>query len=330
MALFSMKSEPETKNQNVEILEPQGFQLYFAGALNPVFEEDLKNKGANRLASQLLDKNAIKGWIEGRDEGRCKGRLFIDSGAYTAHTQGTELDVDAYIEYLNSIDDYTHCYAQVDHIPGRLNQPKTRQELEEAPEISWKNYLYMRPKMKSPDKLLPIFHQGEPYKWLHNMLDWTDENGNHIPYIGISPANDQVTSQKINFIEKCFQIISKSSNPDVMTHAFGMTSLKVLESYPFTSADSTSWLMNGANGSIMTPFGSVLVSDGSLHLPAHINRMPKAAQEWVIKYVTDHGFTMEDVKSDYKARIKVNIQYLLEWAKNYQYKPSSVKRKLLF
>ena len=33
----------------------------------------------------------------------------------------------------------------------------------------------------------------------------------------------------------CFKMISESNNPHVKTHAFGMTSLKLLEQYPFTN-----------------------------------------------------------------------------------------------
>ena len=314
-----------------EIREPEGFQLYFAGSLNKVFEEDLKNKGANRLASQLLDRAVIDGWIAGRKEGRFKGRLLIDSGAFSAHTRDAEVDVDAYIAYLNEIDDYVHAAAQVDKIPGKFRHPKTRQELEEAPELSWKNYLYMRARLKSPDKLMPIFHQGEDYKWLHNILEWRDpDTGEQIKYMGISPANDQPVKEKIKFIEKCFNIIKKSSNSNIQTHAFGMTSLYVLEMYPFTSADSTSWLLNGANGSIMTKYGSVLVSEKSKHLPGHIAKMPKEAQQEIQRYVESKGYDMQKLATDYTERIKLNIDYLLDWAKNYRCKPSTVKRRTLF
>lgn len=314
-----------------EIREPEGFQLYFAGSLNKVFEEDLKNKGANRLASQLLDRAVIDGWIAGRHEGRCKGRLLIDSGAFSAHTRDAEVDVDAYIAYLNEIDEYVHAAAQVDKIPGKFRHPKTRQELEEAPELSWKNYLYMRARLNSPDKLMPIFHQGEDYKWLHNILEWRDpKTGEQIKYMGISPANDQPVKEKIKFIEKCFNIIKKSPNPNIQTHAFGMTSLYVLEMYPFTSADSTSWLLNGANGSIMTKYGSVLVSEKSRHLPGHIAKMPKEAQQEIQRYVESKGYDMQKLATDYTERIKLNIDYLLDWAKNYRCKPSTVKRRTLF
>lgn len=307
-----------------------GFQLYFAGSQNKMAEAYLRAGGSNRLASQLLDRNVIKGWIESREEdGMSEGHLFIDSGAFSAHTRGAEVDVDAYIEYLNSIDDDVHIFAQVDKIPGVFRQPKTREQLLEAPIISWHNYLYMRSRVKSPDKLLPIFHQGDDYKWLENMLETTFQR-KHIPYIGISPANDQPVKEKEKFIDKCFKIIAKSSNPHVQTHAFGMTSLYVLERYPFTSADSTSWILNGANGSIMTKYGSVTVSSGRTNAPDHIRKMAKAVQQEIQEYVASHGYDMLQLSEDYKQRILFNIQYLMEWARNYQYSPSGVKRKSLF
>lgn len=310
-------------------MKKKGFDLYFAGSQNKLAEAYLQSTGCNRLASQLIDRKIITDWIAGRDEDICKGYLFIDSGAFSAHTRGAELDVDEYIEYVNSIDEHLHVFAQVDKIPGVFAQPKSKQDLLEAPELSWQNYLYMRPRVKSPDKLLPIFHQGEEWKWLENMLEATFD-GKHIPYIGISPANDQPVKEKEKFIDRCFKIIAKSSNPDVQTHAFGMTSLNVLERYPFTSADSTSWIMNGANGSIMTKYGSITLSSGRTHAPEHIGKMPKAAQEEIQQYVESHGFDINELATDYKQRILFNVMYLSEWAKNYEYTPSRIIRKTLF
>lgn len=307
----------------------KGFQLYFAGSQNKLAEAYLRANGCNRLASQLIDRIVITNWIQAREQGEATGNLFIDSGAFSAHTRNAELDVDEYINYVNSIDDHVHIFAQVDKIPGVFAQPKTREQLLEAPEISWENYLYMRNKVNSPDKLLPIFHQGEEFKWLENILE-AKFDGKPIPYIGISPANDKPVKEKEVFIEKCFKIIANSSNPDVDTHAFGMTSLNVLERYPFTSADSTSWIMNGANGSIMTKYGSVTLSSGRTHAPDHLFKMPKAAQEEIQQYVETHGFDMKELSEDYKQRILFNILYLSEWAKNYQYRPSKVIRKSLF
>ena len=123
------------------------FNLYFAGSDNPAWREYLIAKNANRLASWINDRNVIDAWIENK----AKGNLFIDSGAFSAHTVGKEVDIDKYIEFLNSIDEYVYIAAALDKIPGVFRQAKTRKQCLEAPLIGWENYLYMRERVKSPD-----------------------------------------------------------------------------------------------------------------------------------------------------------------------------------
>lgn len=308
----------------------KGFQLYYAGSQNKTAEQYLLDSGCNRLASQLLDRNVIGRWVETKASGVQTGKLFIDSGAFSAHTRGAEVDVDAYCDYLNSIDDQLYVFAQVDKIPGVFRQPKTHAQVSDAPKLSWENYLHMRKKLKSPEKLLPIFHQGEAFSWLKNMLEWVDENGNHIGYIGLSPANDVQTEAKRDFISKCFDVIKDSSNPDVKTHAFGMTSLDLLEKFPFTSADSTTWILIGAMGSVLTKWGPVTLSSSNLGARNHLRGMPKEARDEFESYVVSHGFTVAALEDDYKQRIIFNIKYLKEWAENYQYKPVPARPKTLF
>ena len=138
----------------------QGFDLYFAGAVNKHLECWFDRTQALKLFTQVTDKKAIKIHID-----KCpNNKIFLDSGAWAAHSRGVSLDVDGYINYANSISDYVNAIAQVDHIPGVYRQVKTREQLLEAPKLSWKNYLYMKDKMKDRDKLLPIFHQGEDFK----------------------------------------------------------------------------------------------------------------------------------------------------------------------
>jgi sarcosine oxidase delta subunit len=312
-------------------LEDGKFQIYFAGGKNKHLEPFLHTHGCNRLASQLLDRGVISEWITKRNEDKelCTGYLFLDSGAFSAHTKDAEVDVDAYINYVNSMDEDVHIFAQVDKIPGKFHKPKTPEQLAEAPEQSWKNYLYMRERVKSPDKLLPIFHQGEEYKWLENILETTFD-GKHIPYIGISPANDKLIAEKEVFIENCFRIIEKSSNPDVKTHAFGMTTLRVLENYPFTSADSITWIKCGAVGGIFSKYGVITLSKGIEYSPAHINKQPKDVQEEVSRYVESFGYTLEELSEDYRKRVIFNAEYLLRWCKNYKYAKSTVSRRSLF
>lgn len=308
-----------------------GFQLYFAGSFQPDADLRLQEQGCNRLFSQLLDRRGIDKWRSYLDTcNNTPGKLFIDSGAFSAHTKNTSIDVDSYIEYINSISKYVTIFAQLDCIPGEFAKPKTRQQLIDAPRKSWDNYLYMVERVEEPDKLIPVFHQGEDFKWLNNILEYTN-GGKHIPYIGISPANDKHPKDKEYFISQCFDVIKRSSNPDVCTHAFGMTYLDILERYPFTSADSTTWLMNAINGMIMTDYGSIVVSENRKNDKQNIYRMPKAVINKFEQYVNMFGYTLEDLSKNYKSRMLFNIDYYKYWCDNYTYKPisKSYMKKLL-
>lgn len=298
------------------------FDLYFAGCQNKMLYDWLAQNNGCKLFSQVLERQDIEYWCA-----KNSGKLFIDSGAYTVYTRNIDLDVDEYIKYINSIDEHLTIFAQVDKIPGVHGQPKTKEQILEAPELSWKNYCYMRERVKSPDKLLPIFHRREDWKYLHQMLETTFD-GKHIPYIGLAATTDSSTKEKEIWFDKCFTIIKKSSNPQVKTHAFGMTSLKLLERYPFTSADSTSWIMIGANGNILTPFGLVTVSDSQQHLKNHISN--NLGEKQLKKYLQSIGIELELVRTDYKYRMLANLIYLKNWADNYVYKGSSISRKKLF
>ena len=301
------------------------FDLYFAGARNKFADEHLLKLGANRLQSQLIDRKNIEIWCNEKCD---KSKLFVDSGAYTAYTKGNVVDADDYIQYINSITVNLTIFAQLDKIPGRFNQPKSKKDMEEAPIKSWENYLYMRERVLEPDKLLPIFHQGEDFKHLRNMLEWVDEKGEHIPYIGVSPAFDLPGLE--NFLDISFGIIKNSSNPNVKTHAFGMTRLEVLEKYPYTSADSTSWKLSAAMGSIYTPYGTIYVSDRGKYNKDYIFNQPKEAVEKITEYINKQGFSVNDIaKYDY-LRYIININYLYDWAQNYKFKGKSVVRKSLF
>lgn len=303
----------------------EGFDLYFAGAQSGEIEEWISEHVPYRLQCQLTDRKNIARLSA---DPHCK-KLFIDSGAYPAHSRGVELDIDEYIDYVNSIDEYVYCFAQVDKIPGVFRQPKTKEQLLEAPKISWDNYLYMKDKVKSKEKLLPVFHQGEDFKWLENMLNFTDEDG-PIKYIGISPANDSSVQGKIQYIDKCFDIISHSPNPNVKTHAFGMTSLHVLEHYPFYSADSTSWILTGAMGNIMTPWGNIDCSDKNQYKVGKMRSLPEDKLTHIYDWFESNNIDKDKIYTDYQERLKCNVLYLVDWMHNYKFKGTQMHKRSLF
>lgn len=296
--------------------------LYFAGSGN--IEYQFIQHNFNRLQSYLNEKTNIEYLITNK----LKGKLFIDSGAFTAWTKGKIIDVDAYINWLNDRSDYIYLYGQLDSIPGDIIKGATREQVEEAAEKTWQNYLYMRPKMNNPDGLLYTFHVGEPYKYLKQALQWRDENNKPIAYIALGGMVGKPMPVKKAFLDTCFEIINNSSNPNVKVHAFGMTSFDLLEQYPITSADSTSWIMTAANGGIMTDVGIINVSSSKKNLPEHYSHLDIEHQQEFNKKLEKYGFTLNELAEDYKKRELLNMMFMQEKANNIVYKSKAKPYKL--
>ena len=209
------------------------FNLYLAGGKVETQDDIIIKRGCDVLFSQINDRKAIKKFLELMSN----NKLFIDSGAYSAWSKNKPIDVDDYIKFINENTDKFTLFASVDDIPGELTRKPTLWEQRESPAKSWHNYLYMREQVKDKDKLLPVFHIGEDFRHLQNMLDATF-NGEHIPYIGLGGTVGLACTVKEDWYKQCFKIIQQSSNPNVKVHAFGMTNLEILENYPFESADN--------------------------------------------------------------------------------------------
>ena len=284
-----------------------------------------------------LDRSAIKKTIEWKKEGFCKW-LFIDSGAFSVHTGKANTTVDEYLEYLNSIDEYIDVCAQLDTIPGKFGEAKSKEDYEESARLSWENFLYMRTKMKSPHKLMPVFHFGEDFSALKNMLEWVDEDGNHLDYVGISPANDASQEDKNAYLQNVSDVIKASCNPNVKTHLYGMTSLDALSKYPCYSADSISHrLIAGYAKVLSVHFGVISVSKNSRTSKTKSNMsFIETADAYNLKKLTDEieslGFTLEQIQDSSSHRVAMtmhNIQKLIKT--KYAYKDTNVKRsKRLF
>ena len=307
----------------------------FSGSLTDEMHDMLINmpdfESLDILISQL-DRSAIKKTIQWKRQGFCRW-LFIDSGAFSIHTGKANTTVDEYLDFLNSIDDDIDVCAQLDTIPGRFGQPKSKGDYEESAQKSWDNFLYMRTKMKSPEKLMPVFHFGEDFSALQRMLTWRDENGQLLSYIGISPANDASQADKNAYLQNVADTIKASDNPNVKTHLYGMTSLDALSKYPCYSADSISHrLISGYAKILSENFGVISVSKKSRTAR---NKSSMSFVETADEYnlnklkseINNLGFTLEQIQESSSARVAMtmhNIQKLIKT--KYAYKPNNIVR----
>jgi len=319
------------------------FTLYLASFDdNRIIEEAWKNDWP-LLYSQINNR----GVLLKRFKAPTNGKLLVDSGAHSAHTKGIELDLEEYINFANANMDKISLYVQVDKIPGVYRQPKTARDFIEAPQISFENYKYMKSRSVAPEKLVPVFHQGEDFKWLKNMCDYEFEDGFKIPYIGLSPRGDVSLKDKYDFCARCFEVIEQSSQPHIKTHAFGATSLSMLERLPFTSADSTTWVLVSAFGQVWIPTGITGFSvDDTVGVKLGVSKenithptgtwtyweQSKEIKKKLDDYFESIGTNIEELSESHSARALASAKFCQNWAEHYEYKglSSFISTKTLF
>lgn len=299
-------------------------KLYFAG----VSETDKPPVDCNALFSYIeqgkITFDKVKDFIK-------PGKLFIDSGAFSAWTKGAKVNVKEYIDWLNERANDIDLCGQVDVIPGDRVFGATPKQVREAAQSTWSNYLFMRKRLKNPDSLLYTFHVGEPIEFLKQALEWRDENGKPIPYIALGGMVGKPTKIRDVFLENCFRTIRESSNPNIKVHAFGMTDFNLLEKYPIYSADSTSWIMVGAMGNVMSDYGNIAVSNNQIHDKNHYSHLPKKAIEDFNKTIQEFGFTLDELAEHRDNRILFNALYMQKKVKELNEKERSFTyRKKLF
>jgi len=159
--------------------------------------------------------------------------IFLDSGAFSAFSQGVEIDLDDYIQFIKDHDHLIEVYANLDVIGD--------------PVATWKNQRIMERAGLNP---LPCFHFGEDWKWLTKYIDRGHE------YIALGGVAQLGTVKKLRaWFDVCFSdyLCGPDGMPRVKVHGYGMTSFPLLWRSPWWSVDSTSWVLTGRMGSIHVP-----------------------------------------------------------------------------
>ena len=234
--------------------------------------------------------------------------LILDSGAFSAWTKQTEIDIDKYISFCLEHLPYIDFIVNLDVIPGKYGQKDLPpEEIERSATVGWNNYEYMLKKGIPKEKLIHIFHQGENFRWLEKIA-------NAMPYIGLSPANDRSTSEKMQWLDQCMKYVcDKDGMPIVKWHGFAVTSLKLMLRYPWYSVDSTSWVMTSRVGSIYVPrykngewiydedSWKVTVSSRSPtkgEIGKHFDTLPENVKDRILEYLSMKGYKIG--KSEFK------------------------------
>ena len=288
--------------------------LYLVGpGKTEVLKAIISRKPSNFLFSYLVKNTAVK-WFK---EIKPTGKVFIDSGAFTLWTKGAKLNTDEYITWLNTYSDNIDLFGQVDSIPGVRSKIPTAQQVSEAAAKTWDNYLYMRQRVNKKDSLLYTFHWGEPIEYLKKALAWKDENNSPMKYMALGGLVGRTFTERDKFLDLCYHIIKSSSNPNIKVHSFGMTDYKLLQKYPITSADSSSWLMTAIMGSIMFEEGVLDVSEvGKNNKDFYLHRLTKESVIELDSRVNKYGLNLKQMETDTDMRELYNAYFMQDRVEN--------------
>lgn len=279
----------------------------------------------DNLVKQVFDYNGLYSYEHDKNmwtKLKIGGKIFVDSGAFSAWTRGIIINVDEYIHWLNQRSDSIYLCGQVDVIPN------SKADVKGAAEKTWENYLYMRSKLNKPDSLLYTFHVSEPVSFLERALSYRDANNKPIPYIALGGMVGKSSITRRNFLNLAFNVIKKSSNPTVKIHTFGMTDKQLLEEFPITSTDSTAWVMVAAMGGVMTDNGVVLVTDGRAADSSHYIRFSDIALDKFKSDIEEFGFTLDELSESRDKRAIHNARYMWDRISKITYKPGIIRKSL--
>src|SRR5208283_3179654 len=147
------------------------------------------------------------------------------------------------------------------------------------------------------EKVIHVFHQGEAWKWLDQMVDEMD-------YIGLSPGNDRSREEKIDWLMNCMRYVTdRDGRPIIKFHGFAVTSLRIVRLFPWASIDSSTWGIAAGIGRIMIPRRKGDGWDFSSDTPLiyncsqvrdnlkHVDHQPGSVQDLISDYFQSLGLS---------------------------------------
>lgn len=222
-------------------------------------------------------------------------QIFLDSGAFSAYTLGVDLSVAEYCDYITRnrdiirVEDGVVMASVLDGIGDPLQ--------------TWRNQMEMELRGVKP---LPCFHAGEPEEYLKHYVE-------NYEYITLGGMVGSSTKQLQTWLDRVFEnhIIDGAGRAKIKVHGFGITSIPLMERYPWYSCDSSSWVQSTAFGVVVTPkYGPLSVSEKSPsrhQAGQHVTTLSPIEQDQVLQYLENCGFTLERLSKVYESRAAYNL-----------------------
>lgn len=161
-------------------------------------------------------------------------KIFLDSGAYSAFTQGVKIDLRDYAYFIKENKDIIYVSSNFDVI-GRGMEKESYENLRELESYG--------------AVVQPVHHARDDDKWLQRYID---RGYNYIFLGGMVPES---TPYLRNWLDRMWgRYLTKiDGTPRVKVHGFGLTVEELMKTYPWFSVDSTSWKLYAIMGFIVVP-----------------------------------------------------------------------------
>ncbi len=284
--------------------------------------------------------------------------IFLDSGAFSAFTQGVDIDLEEYANFIKDHKKHLQVYANLDVIGSAKG--------------TYKNQLALERLGVDP---LPCFHYGEDPKWLKKYIA---RGYDYIALGGMVPISSKDLRPWLDDIFTNYLTDDKGM-PIIKVHGFGLTAYKLMKRYPWYSVDSTSWVVTGRLGGIYVPrringeinydqdAWKIQVSNRSpskKEAGKHLETLTPTYKKEILRYIEEKGYSLgvsefktvdfkdyglqesekwagkekdgqrevetiiePGISNDYKLRDEMNIIYFLDLEKSWRKWPWAFKVK---
>ena len=225
---------------------------------------------------------AFRFWIEQKPP---DARIFLDSGAFSAFMRGAVIDIRQYIAYIHRWLPNIETVVQLD----KIGDPATTK----------RNLALMEAEGLHP---IPVYTASAPTSELERRLEKYD----HIALGGLRGKEAGTSEWRRRHFDKVFAVAARRW-PKKM-HAFGITSQWALERYPFYSADSSSAIVGGGMGRVMS------FQKGIINSKPWLEYAQRTYDGQVADTVGNRGTT--STQSAHMGRRKVNIEAMLAFERH--------------
>lgn len=250
---------------------------------------DEQEKAGHRSVDNKLESYHYIHKQQTVDRIRANGdKVFLDSGAFSAFTLNKEVNIYQYVDYIKRNEDIIEHASVLDGIGD--------------PQKTYENQMLME---QLGVKALPCFHYGEDERY----LEWYISKYEYITIGGMVPISN---NQLFYWLDRIWEkyLCDASGRPKLKVHGFGLTSIPLMERYPWYSVDSSSWVQIGAYGNVFMPgIGTIAFSTQSPNRKVenqHIDTLPPIMRERVEQALINQGYDVNRLREVTYARWAYN------------------------